>query len=61
MCYLVTGINTSQINTGRYFAIFDTEEDAKVEAEKLAQAGHNEVVVWKKVAAPKVEKKVVWE
>lgn len=61
MCYLVTAINPSATSSGRLFQIFDTEAEARTEAERLIRAGHNEAVVWKQIAVPRVETSVVWE
>lgn len=63
MCYLVSGVNAG-INirqASRIHAIFDTEEEARAEAEKLARSGCNEISVWKQIATPKVEQTVTWE
>lgn len=63
MCYLVTGVSPG-INirqASRIHAIFDTEEEAKAEAEKLVRSGCNEVSVWKQIATPKISQTVTWE
>ena len=62
MCYLVTGINTSQRSTAsRAHVCYDTEAEAKDYAEALLKAGHIEVAIWKQVAVPTVKQVVDWE
>lgn len=62
MCYLVTGINSSLTsNASRAHALWDTEEEARQDAEKLLRLSYTEVAVWKQLAVPRVEQKVIWE
>lgn len=64
MTYLVTstkpttgsaaGVNTPGL------AIFDEEDVAKAEAEKLLKRGCTDVTLWQQVAQPTIEQKVLW-
>lgn len=61
MPYLVTGVNPGNNSGGRYHALFDTEQEARTEAERLVRAFHNEVAVWKQITTPKLEQIITWE
>lgn len=62
MCYLVTGVNpNAQSNAVKFHAIYDTEEEARSNAERLARQGLNELAVWKQIAVPKIVQTVTWE
>ena len=64
MCYLVSGVNPPRLataNRDRLHSIFDTEADAKIEAEKRVRDGFTEVAIWKQIATPSVETIIKWE
>jgi hypothetical protein len=58
MCYLVTGIGRG---SARFHAIYDTEAEAKSNAERLAREDMKELALWKQVATLGVEQIVAWK
>lgn len=62
MCYLVSGVNPPRLeaNRARLHSIFDTEADAKIEAEKRVRDGFTEVAIWKQIATPSIETSIKW-
>ncbi len=63
MCYSVTGLKPTTSSAGRadpQTRIFDTEQEAKDEAEKWLRAGMTEVAVWEQVAIPRLRSIISW-
>lgn len=63
MCYLVAALRPAASvasQATQLHSMYDTEQTAKDAAEKFLKEGCESVAVFKQIATPRIEKKVIW-
>lgn len=65
MTYAVSGIKPASLGGGGIRTVelvcYDTEQEARAEAENWTKRRYEEVSVWKQIATPTLETKVSWD